>query len=107
MLRDARRRAGLTQAVLAERARTSQPVVSAYERGHREPTVPTLQRLVAATGARLVVLAEPSPSSDLPHPRDDAERADRLREVLLLAEAFPFRSGGNLLAPRMVSTRPR
>ncbi|RFU21248.1 helix-turn-helix domain-containing protein [Geodermatophilus marinus] len=58
MLREARARAGITQADLAARAGTTQSVVSAYESGRREPTVPVLLRLIAATGhavdARLV-----------------------------------------------------
>lgn len=46
-------RAGLTQAQLAELARTAQSAISAYESGGREPTVPVLARLVAAMGYRL------------------------------------------------------
>jgi len=46
----ARRRAGLTQQVLAHRAGTSQAAVSAYESGRRSPSVDTLCRLVAAAG---------------------------------------------------------
>ena len=41
LIRAARRRAGLTQAELARRAGTSQPVVSAYEHGRRDPSVGT------------------------------------------------------------------
>ena len=47
-LRDARRRAGLTQAELARRAGTSQATISAYEHGRKEPSVETLGRLLAA-----------------------------------------------------------
>ena len=54
-----RKRAGLTQAALARRAGTSQPVISAYERGHRDPTYCTLRRLVQAAGARLELAAIP------------------------------------------------
>jgi predicted nucleotidyltransferase/DNA-binding XRE family transcriptional regulator len=50
LLRDARRRAHLTQAELAERAGTTQSVISAYEAGRRQPALPTLAGLVAATG---------------------------------------------------------
>ena len=50
LLRRARREAGLSQVELAERAAVSQSVVSAYESGSRQPSVPTLARLVAATG---------------------------------------------------------
>ena len=57
LLRAARVRAGLTQAELARRAGTSQPVISAYEHGRRDPTVQTLARLLAAAGADLVLRA--------------------------------------------------
>lgn len=50
MLREARKRAGLSQAALARRAGVTQSVVSAYESAARQPSLPTLDRLVAATG---------------------------------------------------------
>ncbi len=53
VLREARRRAGLTQVELASRAGVTQSVVSAYESGSRQPSVPTLERLIAATGFEL------------------------------------------------------
>ncbi|GAC1335536.1 MAG: hypothetical protein NVSMB17_18550 [Candidatus Dormibacteria bacterium] len=53
MLREARRQAGLSQSELAERTGTTQSVVSAYESGARQPSLPTLARLVAGTGLKL------------------------------------------------------
>ena len=53
LLRDARLRAGLSQAELGRRAGVTQSVVSAYESGARQPSVPMLARLVAATGLEL------------------------------------------------------
>ena len=50
LLRDARRRAGLTQRELARRARTAQSVVARIERGRTSPTWETLTRLLAAAG---------------------------------------------------------
>ena len=61
LLREAREGAGLTQAELAQRAGVTQSVISAYERGRREPGLATLQRLVAATGATLSVGVVPAP----------------------------------------------
>jgi predicted nucleotidyltransferase/DNA-binding XRE family transcriptional regulator len=55
LLRDARRRARLSQAELARRAGITQSVVSAYENGARQPSFPTLARLVAAAGLELDV----------------------------------------------------
>ncbi|MGQ0464099.1 MAG: helix-turn-helix domain-containing protein [Sporichthyaceae bacterium] len=54
-LADARRRAGLAQHDVAAGAGVDQAMVSRYERGRREPTWPTYQRLIAATGAVAVV----------------------------------------------------
>ncbi len=50
LVREARRRAGLTQAELGRRAGLAQSVVSAYESGSREPSVPMLVDLVHAAG---------------------------------------------------------
>ncbi|GAC1310827.1 MAG: hypothetical protein NVSMB16_07550 [Acidimicrobiales bacterium] len=47
---DARTRAGLTQAELARRAGTAQSAIAAYESGHRQPTLPTLYRILGAAG---------------------------------------------------------
>jgi predicted nucleotidyltransferase/DNA-binding XRE family transcriptional regulator len=55
MIRRARAAAGLSQAELAERAGTSQPALARYETGVALPTLPTLERLLAACGRRLQV----------------------------------------------------
>jgi hypothetical protein len=63
LLRDARRRSGLTQAELARRAGVTQSVISAYESGARQPSLPTLARLVAATGLELAIgVRKPAPA---------------------------------------------
>ncbi|MSZ58273.1 MAG: helix-turn-helix domain-containing protein [Actinobacteria bacterium] len=59
-IKEARTRAGLTQAQLAHAAGTSQPTLSAYESGAKSPSVRTRDRIVRATGASLDVrLASP------------------------------------------------
>lgn len=101
-----RRRRGLSQAELARRAGTSQPVISAYEHGRRDPTVGTLRRLVAAGGEQLRLSADARPDTDLPPPADVHEHARRLLDVLSLADAVPARPGRRsaaLDAPRLVS----
>jgi transcriptional regulator with XRE-family HTH domain len=103
-----RRRQGLTQAELARRAGTSQPVISAYEHGRRDPTVGTLRRMVAAGGEQLRLTAEPHGEDRLPPPADVDEHARRLLDVLSLADAIPARPGRRargpeLGAPRLVS----
>ena len=98
-----RRRRGLTQAALARRAGTSQPVVSAYEHGRRDPTFGTLRRLVEAGGERLLIDARLA--AEGPPPADLAEHARRLVDVLLLADAIPTRRRSPVLrAPRLVSS---
>jgi len=51
----------LSQSELARRAGVSQPVISAYEKGRREPGLTMLTKLVEATGHRLHVDVSPSP----------------------------------------------
>lgn len=105
LLRAVRRRRGLTQSALARAAGTSQPVISAYEAGRRDPTYGTLRRLVAAAGEELELSARPS-GADLPPPTDLEGHARRLADVLSLADAFPRRRRAvRLEAPRMASTR--
>lgn len=55
LLRDARRRAGLTQADLARRLGVSQAAVAKLERPHANPTVDTLDNALWATGHRLTL----------------------------------------------------
>ena len=50
VVRQARRFAGFSQAELARRTGIAQPTISAYERGVHEPSLSTLQALVAGTG---------------------------------------------------------
>ena|SRR5581483_2209521 len=103
LIRAVRRRQGLTQADLAQRAGTSQPVVSAYEHGRRDPTYGTLRKLVEAGGEQLRLDAR-RPRADLPPPTDLQEHARRLLDVLSLVDAMPKRQRAKTLdAPRLVS----
>lgn len=120
-LRAVRERAGLSQAALAERTGTSQATISAYERGVKQPSVRTLDRLLAATGARLTVeqtgtRLEPT---RVPVPVEAPRRSPRepshaeldwsgrtLLEVLALAEALPARHDRELRYPRLPAGRP-
>lgn len=55
LIRDARKRAELSQAGLARRAKTSQSAVARYEAGATIPSLPTLERLLAACGGKVVL----------------------------------------------------
>jgi transcriptional regulator with XRE-family HTH domain len=59
LLRLARDKSNMTQADLAARAGVSQQSISAYETGRKEPTIPTLQRLLAAAGLEMRIRLEP------------------------------------------------
>jgi len=56
LLAYARRAAGLTQDALARLAGTSQPTLSAYERGRKSPSLAVAERIVEAAGHRLEVV---------------------------------------------------
>jgi len=103
LIKAVRRRQGLTQADLARRAGTSQPVISAYEHGRRDPTYSTLRKIVEASGEQLHLDAAVRPT-DLAPPTDVHEHARRLLDVLSLADAIPTRRRSHaLVAPRLVS----
>jgi transcriptional regulator with XRE-family HTH domain len=59
LLRDARSRAGLTQAELARRLGISQAAVAKLERHQANPTIATLEGALRGTGQQLVLSAEP------------------------------------------------
>jgi len=60
LLRRARLEGGLSQGQLAERAGVPATMVSAYERDRRQPTLPTLTRLLRAAGFDLSMHLVPS-----------------------------------------------
>lgn len=58
LLKEARTRAGLSQSELARRAGVAQSVICEYEAGRRQPALPTLTKLIAATGHQLSLSLE-------------------------------------------------
>jgi len=52
---EARTKAGLTQAQLAKRMKTTQSVIARLEGGRVHPSTATLERLAKATGSRLKI----------------------------------------------------
>ena len=64
LLRMARSRAGLTQHELGAVAGVTQQAISAYETGRRDPTVGTLQKLLAAAGLEMRIHLAPIDSHD-------------------------------------------
>lgn len=80
-LRRLRLRAGRTQADVAAAVGIPATVLSAYERGRRQPGVATASRIVDELGYRIV----------LEQQLDPEVQAKRLVDVLGLAEALPYR----------------
>ncbi len=65
VVREARRRAGLTQAQLAERAGVPKSTVGRIESAARVPSTEMIERLVRAAGLEVLVsLSEPDPGTD-------------------------------------------
>ena len=65
VLRDARQLGGLTQAQLSTRSGVTQSVISAYERGRREPGAETFLMLIEAAGLYFIIRV---PITNYQHP---------------------------------------
>ena len=94
LIREARLAAGLTQAELARRIRTTQSVVSRWEQGGDEPRLSTLDRVLRACGRRLSITVED----------DDVDRS-QIRQQLAMTPAERLASVTNL--SRMLATARR
>jgi transcriptional regulator with XRE-family HTH domain len=84
LLRSARRRCNLTQRELAQRTGIAQPTIARIEAGRVDPMLSTIERLLAACGARLRVDPQPGYGIDRTQMREllkltHAERLDLLR----------------------------
>jgi transcriptional regulator with XRE-family HTH domain len=64
IVREARRRSGLSQRQLAERTGTTQSAIARIEGGATEPSFARVRRLVSACGFDLVPRIAPSDDSD-------------------------------------------
>ncbi len=97
LLRDARRRHGVSQARLAIRAGTTQSAISRIERDHVSPSVETLRGLLHLLGEELILTGELSNSGiDRAMTRDNLERspAQRVQRGLSFAD-FVRRNRGS------------
>jgi transcriptional regulator with XRE-family HTH domain len=65
LIREARRRAALTQAALAERAGTAQPAIARWESGRTAVSLDDVLRLVRLCGLDLELALVPRDDSDL------------------------------------------
>lgn len=103
-IREARLRASLTQAELAERSGTSQATLSAYEGGHKTPSAETLDRVLAAAGVRLAIEQADRPVL-APGPGRLQRLGQTLAEVIELAAELPTRHAAELAYPRLPPAR--
>ncbi|MDA2893358.1 helix-turn-helix transcriptional regulator [Mycolicibacterium sp. BiH015] len=71
LIREARRRAGLTQRELADRANTVQPVIARWESGRTAVAFDDVRRLARLCGFDVEVML-------VPHDDSDLAQADRL-----------------------------
>lgn len=88
LLRGARLKARLSQTELARRAAVTQSVISAYESGTRQPSLPMIERLVKATGYELDVRVRDTPFAleALSGPLGQRLKQHRLEVVAIAAE---------------------
>ena len=88
IVRMARDRAGLTQAELAARSGFSRETIARWESGARDPTLASLQDLVASAGLELVVgiTAEDEALEQLASQQLDLSPRDRLASLLTAAQ---------------------
>ena len=64
LIRLARAKSGMTQVELARNVGVSQQVISEYETGRKEPTLPSLRRLINAAGYEVRMRLEPLSDHD-------------------------------------------
>ena len=94
LLKAARDRSRITQDQMAQLAGTSQSAIAAYEAGDREPSVPVLQRMLGATGHRLVLNIEPDAALyRLAELATDISRTDNSQTETRLRLVFEFLRG--------------
>lgn len=96
LVREARRRAGLSQAELAAKADTTQSAIARLESGRVDPSFGLVLKLLGACGFRLDVMLDSSEDSDrwqaqavLDTPFD--ERLDRLAQTVDRVRSFRSR----------------
>lgn len=81
LLRTARAMADLSQRELAARAGVPQPMIAAYESGARQPSVPTLGRLLDAAGYELRIRLEPPDQQSRMTAQWEAEQPQEWRDA--------------------------
>jgi transcriptional regulator with XRE-family HTH domain len=92
LIRNARRRARITQAELASRLDKSQSEIGRWERGETKPSFETLQRVVRACGLELTFGLANGDDSYIPHIERMLALPPRDRVIRAAAHARAMRS---------------
>ena len=103
VLREARRRSGLTLRDLANRADTSHSALAAYESASKQPTTRTMSRIIDAAGFAIDIELAPRQRGEA----HTLPRGEELRQVLELAEQFPARHDPELTYPPFAQPAPK
>lgn len=84
LIREARLRAGLSQALLAERLGTSHAAISRWEKGMVKPTWVTVTEAIHACGLELQISLVERDDDELPRLRERLRRtpAERLADLI-------------------------
>lgn len=102
VVRAVRQKAGLTQQALAERARTTQSAIAAYESGSKEPSAATMTRIAMAAGLVVAWGLRPSSSATARTVQEigsgDVDQHEALRLVADLATALTLMDEDDLRA---------
>jgi transcriptional regulator with XRE-family HTH domain len=92
LVREARRRAGLTQRELADRAGTTQSAIARLESGRNSPSFEQVERLLKLCGFSMIVSLATYDDSHLVQAKANLSRGDpeeRLRHMAAVANKWP------------------
>lgn len=109
LIREARRRAGLTQAELAERISTAQPNVARWESADMSPSVDVLTRVIQACGLDLLVRLVPREAGEWTRVEDSnqgtssASLEERLEKLVGFVDVIE--DGSEVKTPRTAAKK--
>jgi transcriptional regulator with XRE-family HTH domain len=109
LLQLARLKAGLSQRQLAERVGVPTTMISAYERDRRQPTLPTLLRLLRAAGFELTMRLEPYETADEEVGVLDSRQAEKWSQAspVVEGEEIVFEDLDDVIRSKELAGRPK
>lgn len=103
----ARLKAGLSQSELAERAGIPRTMVSAYEHGRRQATLPTLMRLLKAAGFELRMHLAPYDDHDDVLRELETHRSPEERQAWESYQSARVAKDGEAVSAALRTRKPR